>query len=124
MAEYASIYDPNCRHFITPIFPDEPPVYTKGRLKELAAQEAKQTEYKGKEYNRYEATQRMRAMEREMRALRLEGKLLKETEQQEAYKETRLKYRVMSAEYSDFAQSMGIKEQRERIYYDNLSRVF
>lgn len=116
--------DYNCRHYIYPISPEEPPIYTAAELRQKERDEAKQTECKGKGFNPYEAGQRMRELEREMRALRLEGKLLKETGLQDEYKEVRLKYRAASAEYSDFSRVMGLKEQRERIYYDMLSRVF
>lgn len=138
MADYGRLGEWNCRHNKYPIFPEEPPIYSDAELKQKTLDEQKQTEYKGSPYTPYEATQRMRELEREMRALRLEGTLhkaqyqaLRETasaseleELNNPYSEARLKYRAISAEYSDFAKTMGLKEQRERVYYDSIGRIF
>ena len=57
----------NCRHGFFAIDPDlDPrPVYTE---EELAALDAKDIEYRGKKYSRYQINQRQRALERQVRA--------------------------------------------------------
>ena len=56
----------NCRHSFFAIDPDlSEPAYTEA---ELAALDAKNIEYKGKLYSRYEISQKQRALERKVRA--------------------------------------------------------
>lgn len=56
----------NCRHTFFAIDPDlSEPAYTEA---ELAALDAKNIEYKGKLYSRYEISQKQRALERKVRA--------------------------------------------------------
>lgn len=128
----------NCRHNKYPIDEFEPPLYGNGELRKKERDEEKTTPYKGEEYTPYEATQRMRDLEREMRALRTEGmlhkaqyKTLRETvsvsdltDFEDPYTEARLKYRALRAEYSDFADKMNLKTQFERVSYDALGKVF
>lgn len=138
MADYGRLGEYNCRHNKYPISPEEPPIYTAAELRQKERDEAKQTEYKGTLYTPYEATQRMRAMEREMRSLRLEGMLhkaqyqeLRQTasaaeleELENPYSMAQLKYRALRSEYADFARAMNQKTQFERVSYDMLGRVF
>jgi hypothetical protein len=90
----------------------------------MNAKENKLTEYKGKEYTTYEATQRQRQLETYMRALRRDIKLM---ERGAAAKDdilnVKIKYRVMLSEYADFSGKMGLPEQRERIFSDGIRRV-
>ena len=81
-------------------------------------------EFNGKEYTTYEATQRMRQLETLMRKERLDVHLLKKAgAENEQVKEARAKYRKTSAEYREFTEAMGMKEQRERVTVDGLGRV-
>lgn len=80
--------------------------------------------YKGKEYTQYQAQQRMRQMETNMRAQRQTINLLKlGGADKETIKEERIKYRIQMQQYKDIAKSFGLKEQKERIYLDGLGRV-
>ena len=80
--------------------------------------------YKGKEYTQYEAQQRMRQMETNMRAQRQTINLLKlGGADKETIREERIKYRIQMQQYKDIAKSFGLKEQKERIYLDGLGRV-
>lgn len=128
----------NCRHNKYPIDEFEPPLYTRSELTKKEQQEKETTPFKGVEYTPYTAGQRMRELEREMRALRAEGMLSKaqyETLRKTAsaadlkdlenpYTESRLRYRVLRAEYADFAEMMGLKTQFERVSYDMLGKIF
>lgn len=80
--------------------------------------------YKGKEYTQYEAQQRMRQMETNMRAQRQTINLLKlGGADKETITEERIKYRIQMQQYKDIAKFFGLKEQKERIYLDGLGRV-
>ena len=77
--------------------------------------------YKGKEYTGYEAKQRMRQMETNMRAMREEIRMLQEGGgDPEDILNAQVRYRTAMYEYGDFAKKMGMKQQKERIYMDGL----
>ena len=74
--------------------------------------------------NCYQATQRMRQLETLMRKERLDVHLLKKAgAENEQVKEARARYRKTSAEYREFTEAMGMKEQIERVTVDGLGRV-
>lgn len=80
--------------------------------------------YKGKEYTQYQAQQRMRQMETNMRAQRQTINLLKlGGADKETITEERIKYRIQMQQYKGIAKFFGLKEQKERIYIDGLGRV-
>ena len=73
----------------------------------------------GKEYTLYEAKQRQRQMEAAMRAQREKVQLLKDGDADpDDVMLARAKYQGQLNEYSRFSRKMGLKEERERIYYD------
>lgn len=74
------------------------------------------TSYDGKEYTNYEARQRMRQMETNMRAQKEKIKLLKEGgASEDAIKEAQARYRKQMSEYEKFSDAMNLKTQKERI---------
>lgn len=80
--------------------------------------------YNGKEYTSYTATQKQRKLETLMRKQRQDIKLLQEGGADNAtITEYRCKYRATSAQYTAFSKAMGLPQQRERVYIDNLGRV-
>ena len=80
--------------------------------------------YQGKEYTQYQAQQRMRQMETNMRAQRQTINLLKlGGADKKTITEERIKYRIQMQQYKDIAKAFGLKEQKERIYLDGLGRV-
>lgn len=80
--------------------------------------------YQGKEYTQYEAQQRMRQMETNMRAQRQTINLLKlGGADKEMIMEERIKYRIQMQQYKNIAKFFGLHEQKERIYLDGLGRV-
>lgn len=81
-------------------------------------------EYRGKEYTVYEAKQKQRQMETAMRAQREKVQLLqKGGADSDDVMLARAKYQGQLNEYSKFSRRMGLKEERERIYYDMRSRI-
>lgn len=80
--------------------------------------------FKGKEYTLYEAAQRQRYLETNMRTQRQKVGLLKSAgADQEEVMLARCKYQAQLDEYKAFSKKMGLPEQRERIYYDMRGRV-
>lgn len=113
----------NCYHVYFPYFPGiSKRAYTD---KELAKwrKPIKRT-WKGKEYTQYEASQKMRQMETNMRAQREKIYLMKQgNASEDDIRNERIKYRLQMAEYKDIAKAFNLKEQKERIYLDGLGRV-
>jgi hypothetical protein len=117
--------DYNCRHSVYPTFKEFAPMYSKEQLERLNRQEQVKKEWQGKEYNKYEQTQKAREMETKMRKIRSNIDLLKKNEdiEQDLIRSQRTKYRAMMDEYTRFCRAMGIPAQKERVYQDALGRV-
>lgn len=115
----------NCYHNYFPVIPGiSTPTYTDEQLEEMNRQENKKKVYGGKEYTKYEALQRQRALERTMRAQRQEIHLLKVgNAEKKDITAARGRYRTTSAEYTRFSEAMGLPQQRERVTIDGLGRV-
>ena len=115
----------NCRHDYYPFVEGvSKRTYTDKQLKEMNANELKPHTYGGKEYNAYTATQKQRELETLMRKQRQDIKLLQEGgADNDTITEYRCKYRATSAQYTAFSKAMGLPQQRERVYIDNLGRV-
>ena len=80
--------------------------------------------FNGKEYTLYEAKQKQRQMETAMRAQREKVQLLKAgNADPDDVMLARAKYQGQLNEYSRFSRKMGLKEERERIYYDRRGRI-
>ena len=81
-------------------------------------------EFRGKQYTVYEAKQKQRQMETAMQAQREKVQLLQKggTDPDDVML-ARAKYQGQLNEYSKFSRKMGLKEERERIYYDMRGHV-
>lgn len=80
--------------------------------------------FNGKEYTVYEAKQKQRQMETAMRAQREKVQLLQSGgADPDDVMLARAKYQGQLNEYSRFSRKMGLKEERERIYYDKRGRI-
>lgn len=114
----------NCRHEYYLFFPGSERLYSDKWLAEQNAKEAKKRSFRGREYNTYEATQKQRQMETNMRAQRDKVKLLQEggADPDDIMIE-RCKYQARLDEYKAFSKAFNMPEQRERIYYDLKGRV-
>ncbi len=96
---------PNCRHNFYPFWEG---------ISEIPKPivEPPPKKYKGKEYDYYEATQKQRSMEREIRALKRERYTAASPE------ETRIikgKIKAKTKEYKDFSEKMGIRPKENRL---------
>ncbi len=115
----------SCYHDYFPFIPGiSERAYTDEELDKLKQEENAPREFAGKQYTKYEATQRQRALERTMRAQRQEIHLLKEGgANEEDIITARAKYRVTSSEYTRFSEDMSLPQQRERVTVDGLGNV-
>ena len=115
----------NCYHEYYPFIPGiSERQFSDKWLAEQNRKEDRQRVFKGKEYTLYEATQRQRYLETNMRAQRQKVKLLQQAgASQDDIMLARCKYQAQLDEYKAFCQRMGLQEQRERIYYDLQGRV-
>ena len=115
----------NCYHEYYPFIPGiSERQFSDKWLAEQNRKEDKQKVFRGKEYTLYEATQRQRYLETNMRAQRQKVKLLQQAgASQDDIMLARCKYQAQLDEYKAFCERMGLQEQRERIYYDLQGRV-
>lgn len=113
----------NCRHSKHAFIPGvSSPVYSEKQLADMNDKENQTKLWKGKEYDTYKAMEHMRSMERLMRGLRRELKLLKAVglDDDPDYINMKARYRGTSQQYSKFAKAMGLQEQRQRVYDDGI----
>ena len=112
----------NCYHSYDPFFPGiSKRRYTDEQLEALKAEDAKEIEFNGKQYNKYQALQEQRKMERQMRKYRQDIDLLKKGEADaETIEARQIKYQTKYSQYKAFSKTMGLPMQRDRIYNDGL----
>lgn len=107
----------NCGHSFDPVIPGvSEPSYTPEELRKMRAEELKKHEYNGKEYTKYEASQRQRRLERTIAARRHAVDLLEEGGADEkTIQDARASFQAVSQEYTRFSKAMGLPQQRERV---------
>lgn len=119
------LHGANCYHDYYPFVPGiSERLYSDEWLEEQNRKDEETKEWYGKKYDRYEQTQKQRQMETAMRAQREKVQALKIAGvDDDEITVARAKYRAQLREYSIFCEEMGLKEQKERIYYDMRGRV-
>lgn len=115
----------NCYHSYYPFVPGvSKRTYTDEQLEQMQADENTKTKFGNKEYTKYEATQRMRKMEAQMRTQRKVIKLLeKGGASVEDIVNAKASYQATSQQYAKFAEKMELPMERQRVYADGLGRV-
>lgn len=96
----------NCRHSFYPFFEDSEPIYTKSELAEL---NQPKYHYRGKYITEYEAVQRQRYHERQIRRWKREKEAMKAAGQPTDRAEARL--RKWNRIQDDFLEQTGLKRQ-------------
>lgn len=107
----------NCGHDFDAVIPGvSEPSYTPEELKKMRAEESKKHEYGGKEYTKYEASQRQRRLERTIAARRHAVELLEEGgADEQTIQNAKISFQAVSQEYTRFSKTMGLPQQRERV---------
>ena len=115
----------NCYHTYYPFVPGvSERQFSDKWLNEQNRKEDKPKHFRGREYTKYEATQRQRYLETNMRAQREKVRLLQKAgADEETIMLAKCKYQAQLDEYKAFSSKMDLVEQRERIYYDMRGRV-
>lgn len=108
----------NCGHTYYPFIPGvSQRQYSDEWLEQKAAEEARTTSWRGKEYNAYRATQRQRQLETAMRAQRERVQLLRQAgADKDTITEFQCKYQATLQEYRAFSKKMRLETQMERVY--------
>jgi hypothetical protein len=125
LGDVSGLCGANCRHAYYAFFPGiSVRAYSDADLEKIRKDDAKLTEWQGKQYDGYGRTQKARAYETTMRAQRTEIKALKtagadKIDQQAAQS----RYLGTMDEYKSFCKKMGLKAQMERVYVDGLGRL-
>lgn len=109
-----------CYHERYPFFPGiSERQWSDEWLEEKNREENTPKEFGGKKYTLYEAKQRQRQMETAMRAQREKVQLLQTGDADpDDIMIARAKYQGQLNEYARFSRTMGLKQERERIYID------
>lgn len=104
----------NCRHNYYGYFDGSSRAYSDDDLKNI---DPPPFTYNDREYTYYEATQRMRYMERQMRKVKREKCAYEEAEMQGDIDACNIKLGRMEVEYSKFSNAAGISPRYERTEY-------
>ncbi|WP_346769688.1 phage minor capsid protein [Galactobacillus timonensis] len=115
----------NCRHSYYPFIPGiSKRTYTDEQLEEIYKKSTETTEWRGKEYTGYEATQYQRMLERRMRVQDEKIRLMKpagvDSNEIAAMKTKRS---ATYQEYKQFSEKMGLPEQMNRVFNSEVKHV-
>lgn len=125
LGEVDGLCGANCYHSYYPFIPGiSIRTYTDEQLDKMNVKENEQKEYNGKKYTSYEATQRQRKLETLMRKQRQEIKLLEKAGADENdIIAAKSRYRSTMAQYAGFSKRMGLPQEIQRVYADNLGNA-
>ena len=105
----------NCGHTAFPIILGvTTPQYTPEELEKLREENEKGIEYNGKHYTLYEATQRQRKIERDIRETKRKILIDEATGDSQALGNDQVKYQLLRQEYKRFNDASGLRPQYER----------
>lgn len=115
----------NCYHSYNAFIPGiSVRTYSDQQLEEMEAREKIERNWQGKSYNAYQATQKQRQMETQMRKYREDISLLKKSGgNAEDISASQARYINTLRQYREFSKRMELPEQMERVYIDGLGRV-
>ena len=107
----------NCGHHISYIIRAAArPAYTEEERQAAIDSSNEEVEYNGKKMTRYEASQRMRAKERKIRAMRSEENALKAAGDTSGAAAVKRDIRRRTAEYKKFCSDVGLEERMDKTY--------
>lgn len=103
----------NCRHGYWPFIEGiSRRTYTDEELENI---DPPPFEFEGKEYTRYEATQKQRMIERTIRKLKRERAAFKAVGAKDREQAVSIRLRRLDSKYKAFSKAAGLPEQRERM---------
>lgn len=115
----------NCKHSYSAFLPGiSVRTYTDAQLANMEDGESKKRIWQGKEYNAYEAEQKQRQLETQMRKYREDVQLLKEGGgSQDDIDASKAKYVTTLHKYRSFSDRMKLPEQMNRVYIDGIGKI-
>ncbi len=106
----------NCGHAAFPIIMGvNSPQYTPEELEKMRQDNEKGVDYEGKHYTMYEATQRQRLIERNIRKQKRKILVDEKTGDKEKLQTDQIRYQVLNQEYKRFSKAAGLQLQHERM---------
>ncbi len=125
LGSVTGLHGANCYHDYNAFIPGiSVRNYTDQQLEEMLEKENTPKQYLGKEYTSYQALQKQRQMERNMRKTRQDIKLLQEGEaNNRSVVSKKARYQLQMQQYKAFSNAMGLPEQMQRVYQDGLGRI-
>lgn len=125
LGSVTGLHGANCYHDYNAFIPGiSVRNYTDQQLEEMLEKENTPKQYLGKEYTSYQALQKQRQMERNMRKTRQDIKLLQEGEaNNRSVVSKKARYQLQMQQYKAFSNAMGLPEQIQRVYQDGLGKV-
>ena len=125
LGSVTGLHGANCYHDYNPFIPGiSVRTYTDKELEEMMEEENTPKEYMGREYTAYQAFQKQRQMERNMRKTRQDIKLLEAGEANEdSIIVKKARYQLQMQQYKLFSAKMELPEQMKRVYQDGLGKV-
>lgn len=111
LGDVRGIHGANCRHWYSPFIEGVmEPTYTQERLDALKA-DTKIIEYDGKRYDRYQATQKQREIER---AIRKQKRRMAAATNDEDKTAAQARLRILNRKYKEFSEAADLRLQRDR----------
>lgn len=105
----------NCRHSFHPFIPGvSTPAYSKADLKSIKEQDERVIEYKGRQYNLYQATQKQRQIETAIRKTKRELMMYNVAGLKDEFKNASIKLQRQKEYYRNFSRAAKLKTQNER----------
>lgn len=125
LGSVTGLHGANCYHDYNPFIPGiSARTYTDEQLAQMMKDENTPKKYLDKEYTAYQAFQKQRQMERNMRKTRQDIKLLQEGGANgKIVIAKKARYQVEMQQYKAFSKAMKLPEQMQRVYHDGLGRV-
>lgn len=125
LGSVSGLHGANCYHDYNPFIKGvSVRTYSDKQLAQMMQEENTPKTYNGREYTTYEALQRQRHMETNMRKTRQEINLLKKGEaDEETITLKQAKYQIQMNRYADFSDKMKLPRQLDRVYQDGLKGI-
>lgn len=106
----------NCRHsFFAFVDGVMERTYTDEELENMKPENRPKTEFDGKEYDEYQATQEQRRIERAVRKEKRRLAAFESNGQDKAAQNAKIKIRQLNKKYREFSEAAGLPMQRERM---------
>ena len=125
MGTVTGLYGANCHHHISPFTPGSSTrTYTDEELEQMIREDNRKRKFKGKEYTKYEAIQKQRQYESNMRIVRERMAAAERVGlPDEDITILKARYKGLRKEYKQFSDAVGEHTHYDRVTIDGLGRI-